>query len=193
MKNKLIVFEGIDGSGKTTLTKMLNQRLNDLKIKSIRLEDLENKKIGFNLIKPFIKSQADINSSLFFYIASAINKSQKIQNLLKDSWVICDRYVYSTLAYHKLRGANMKLIPDLKLLPIIKPDYYFLITCHEKTRRVRLEKKGTLSPEDQVPKSKGSLPNRTEAEYKKFKPIIIDNSKSIDDSLSQILNYLPLK
>jgi len=43
MKNKLIVFEGIDGVGKTTLSKLLRDKLINQGIKTIRFEDIEKK------------------------------------------------------------------------------------------------------------------------------------------------------
>lgn len=114
MKNKLVVFEGIDGVGKTTLSILLRDKLIDQGIKTIRYEDIERENCGFNLIKPFIKTQVPIDSSLLFYIASAIYKSQQIEKLLKHYWVICDRYIYSTFAYHKIRNADFSFIPDIK-------------------------------------------------------------------------------
>ena len=64
----------------------------------MRYEDYERSDVGFNILKPFIKKNTPIDSSLFFYLASAINKSAMIEKLLKQSWVIADRDVYSTFA-----------------------------------------------------------------------------------------------
>ena len=44
MKNKLVVFEGIDGVGKTTLSGLLRDKLVQHGIKAVRYEDIENKK-----------------------------------------------------------------------------------------------------------------------------------------------------
>ncbi|MDO8499777.1 MAG: hypothetical protein Q7S66_03905 [bacterium] len=55
MKNKLVVFEGIDGVGKTTLCSALKHELAKRGIMAILYEEIENKKSGFNKIKSFIK------------------------------------------------------------------------------------------------------------------------------------------
>ncbi len=190
MKNKLIVFEGIDGSGKSLLCRSLVKELKRKKINAVCYEDIENKNHGFNLIKPFIKSETPISASLYFYIASAIYKSQIIKNLLKKNWVVCDRYIFSTLVYHQLRGANIKDLPPYKKLGIIEPDYYFLITVPEKIRAERLMGRALNNPDDLKKKTKGSLFDKTENGYKKFKPIIIDNSSSVKESTEKILSII---
>ena len=62
-----------------------------------------------------------IAGSHLFYLASAIYKSQKLKNYLKTLGHL-DRYFYSTMAYHKAKGSNLKisLISDL-----LKLDYGF--------------------------------------------------------------------
>lgn len=178
MKNKLIVFEGIDGVGKTTLSKLLQNRLVKQGFKTVRYEDVEEKNSGFNQIKPFIKTQATIDSSLLFYISSAIYKSQQIEKILKHNWVICDRYIYSTLAYHKIRNANMSLIPNIKKIPVRLPDFLFLIKVNDKIRLKRIKIRSSNTDYDYKVKTNKNLIGKMEKELEEFKPIIIDNSYS---------------
>ena len=176
MKNKLIAFEGIDGVGKTTLSKLLRDRLVKQGFKIVRYEDIEEKNSGFNQIKPFIKTQTPINSSLLFYIASAIYKSQQIEKLLKHNWVICDRYIYSTFAYHKIRKADMSLMRDMKKLPIQLPDFLFLIKVNDDIRLKRTKFRSNNNAYDFKIKTNKNLIGKMEKELERFKPIIIDNS-----------------
>ena len=178
MKNKLIIFEGIDGVGKTTLSKLLQNKLEKLGFKTVRYEDIEEKNSGFNQIKPFIKTQVPIDSSLLFYIASAIYKSQQIKELLKHNWVICDRYIYSTFAYHKIRNANMSFIPDMKRIPIRLPDFLFLIKVNDAIRLKRTKARSDNNAYDFKIKTSSNLIGKMEKELEEFKPIIIDNSYS---------------
>jgi dTMP kinase len=128
MKNKLIVFEGIDGVGKSTIIRELKRRLTLRGIKAICYEEVEDKKRGFNKIKSFIRRKVPIESSLLFYLASSVYKSALISRLLKNSWVLCDRYVYSTLAYHRVNGVSRRLISRWADVPLKKPDFLFLLT-----------------------------------------------------------------
>jgi dTMP kinase len=196
MKNKLIVFEGIDGVGKTTLSKLLQDRLVKQGVKTVRYEDIEEKNSGFNQLKPFIKTQAPINSSLLFYISSAIYKSQQIEKLLKHNWVICDRYIYSTLAYHKIRNADMSLIPDVKKIPLRLPDFLFLLKVNDNIRLKRIKARSNNTDDLKIKTSK-NLVGKMEKELEKFKPIIIDNSylTSVDviENIYAIVNILSNK
>lgn len=142
---------------------------------AIRYEDLENKESGFNLIKPFIKESTSIDSSLFFYISSAIYKSETIKNLLNEHWVICDRYIYSTLAYHKVRGADISCL-QLDLMPIIQADFLFLIKTKEEIRISRLNKRKKSNKADFQPNSSNNSVGKMELELEKFASIVIDNS-----------------
>jgi len=190
MKNKLIVFEGIDGVGKTTLAKLLRDNLIKLGFEAVLYEDLEEKNKGFNLIKPFIKEQVSINSSLFFYIASVIHKSQNINELLKKNFVICDRYIYSTIAYHVVRGADKSLI-NMKKLPIIWPDFLFLIKTQEKIRLERVKKRKKNNICDLKVKTNKNLIGKMEKELENFSPITINNSYNSPDIVSNtILNII---
>lgn len=176
MKNKLIVFEGIDGVGKTTFSKLLKDKLISQGTKTIRFEDIEEKNSGFNLIKPFIKTQTPINSSLLFYLASAIYKSWQIEKLLKHNWVICDRYIYSTLAFHKIKKADLSSVLDIKKIPIRLPDFLFLIKVADNVRLKRIKNRLANNAYDFKAKTNRNFLGKMEKELEEFKPIIIDNS-----------------
>jgi len=193
MKNKLIVFEGIDGVGKTTLSKLLQKKLVKAGYNIVRYENIEDKNGGFNKIKPFIKTKVPINSSLFFYIASALYKSQQIEKLLKHNWVICDRYIYSTYAYHTIRNANMSLIPDIKKIPIRLPDFVFLIKVDDDIRLQRAKTRSDNNIHDGKAKTKNNIVGRMEKELELFKPIIIDNSgPNVFNALKKIYTVIKI-
>lgn len=190
-KNKLIVFEGIDGVGKTTISKLVSEKLVEGGIPAIRYEDFEEKNKGFNIIKPFIKKMVPINSSLFFYVSSGIYKSEIIKNLLREKWVLCDRYIYSTIAYHKTKGANINLLPNLTELPIIMPNFFFLVKTKENIRIKRIKKRKNNIKQDLKSKKKGNPVQKMEMELEKFKPIIVDNSSpDIDKTIKKISNII---
>lgn len=191
MKGKLIVFEGIDGVGKSSISSALTQWLNEHNYEAIRYEDVENTKQGFAILKPFIKKNVSIDTSLLYYLASSSYKSQVITKLLERSWVICDRYLYSTLAYHSTRGANLHMI-NIPYLSVRKPDYLFLIKVPDEIRLQRLKYRTLNERIDFHRNSARSVFARTEKCLEKFNPIIIENSSTIDTTLKRILKEIAI-
>ena len=105
MAGKFIVFEGIDGAGKTTQTKLLAKRLNSLG-KSVYLTaeptDLESGR-ELRRILGGEKKKSDCEIATLFAIdriAHNTDKEKGIESMLEAGYdVICDRYYYSSLAY----------------------------------------------------------------------------------------------
>lgn len=196
MKNKLIIFEGIDGVGKSTLSVELKKKLVHLGVKTIFYEEYEKKIKNFNSLKPFIKStvaKSSIDSSLLFYLSSALYKSVVIRKLLKKSWVICDRYIYSTMAYHQTRGASKKIISSIYDFGILKPDFVFLITVDESIRKHRVRNKGLIEKDDLIPKKIGNIVYNTEKYLKALKLKEISNNESLDKTVASILEIITKK
>lgn len=184
--NKLIVLEGIDGVGKTTIALELKKFIKKRGLPVIIFEDYEKKHPGFNSLKPLVKN-IPITGSHFFYIASSIYKSEIIKKLLKKYWVICDRYFYSTNAYHKTKGSNLKIT---ELSDLIKPDYAFLLTLDEKIRQKRVQQKSIITKQDLISKTKGALPFNMEKRLKNMKLKEIDNSTSLEDTMKKITSSI---
>lgn len=99
---KLIAFEGIDGSGKTTQVKLLKKTL-EKKGKKIFLTKNPTRKgpIG-RLIHQVLKGKIKIPLISFQYLYSADRQVQQleiIEHLKKGKIVITDRYFWSSVAY----------------------------------------------------------------------------------------------
>jgi dTMP kinase len=102
---KFIVFEGIDGSGKTTQIKMLAERLkkNGEKV-YVTAEPTVSTSGGIirDALSGAIKRTTCELAALFVWdrINHNINKTNGINKMLADGFtVISDRYYYSSLAY----------------------------------------------------------------------------------------------
>jgi dTMP kinase len=125
--NTLIVFEGIDGSGKSVQAKMLAERLrrqghNVVSTHSPRYE----KPIGKFIKDALHGKHGDFrNLSPYFsglpYLLDFATQKESLVAALKIGMVVADRYFYSTLAFHgaKLdgaaRGKFIKFAQDLML------------------------------------------------------------------------------
>ena len=140
---KLIVFEGLNKTGKTTLINVLNNKLKEKGLKvAMFKEPVTNK--PFDKFYNILDFKLD-NDVLFFLMNSNRLYGQDIlKNLLKENdFVLCDRYYYSTLAYQVLNQKNEKLlkkIMDIMLQEklIISPDliFYLKITTFDELKKI---------------------------------------------------------
>lgn len=109
MEGKILVFEGLDGSGKETQTKLLEKRLKDKGMKVVRIEfpNYDNKYSLF--VKEYLNGNfgEDVDPyvvSVFFSLDRFGIYKSKIKQYIDDGYiVICDRYVYSNLIYQGSR------------------------------------------------------------------------------------------
>lgn len=130
MRGKFIVFEGIDGCGKSTQVKRFVERLfasdkyvhlvmtrepfRDMHIRNVLREDDDVTSKAEKLAQLFIKDRFT-------------HAHELIEPLLnKGIHVVCDRYKLSTLAYQSAQGLDMNdLIARHKGLPV--PDITFIV------------------------------------------------------------------
>ena len=111
-----ITFEGGEGSGKSTQTRLLYRRLNKLAIPVLLTHEPGVTSLG-KKITSLLKWSKNINispiSELLLFNAS---RAQLIDEILKPSldkgtFVICDRYYDSTIAYQSYaRGLDLDMV-----------------------------------------------------------------------------------
>ncbi len=99
MTGKFIVLEGIDKSGKTTLSRSIKEKLAENKKDVFYThEPTEFFDSGLNIIDHLKRNEYLILTAMF--MRDRINHNRKIEEHLKmGKYVICDRYTLSTLAY----------------------------------------------------------------------------------------------
>ena len=104
---KLIVFEGIDGSGTTSQAKELQKRLIDKQKEKVYFtKEPSDGHIG-SLLRTFLKNTScdiDRTSMCLLFVADRIQhtKDEILPNLKNGETVICDRYIWSTWAYQSI-------------------------------------------------------------------------------------------
>ncbi|MAJ50748.1 MAG: dTMP kinase [Flammeovirgaceae bacterium] len=143
IKGKLITFEGIDGSGKSTQIKKLESRLKKLKINYITYREPGGTSLSEKIRQILLDKEnmelSYISEGLLFAAARAQLVKEKIRpDLDSGKVVICDRFIDSTIAYQgygreldvqKLVSINEiateGLIPDITFLLDIKPENAF--------------------------------------------------------------------
>ena len=153
MYNKVIVFEGIDGSGKSFHLNAASSYLKKKKIKHIKLREPGGSKNSEKLRKLLLSNKSDFEKKtdlLIYLSARSENFHKKIKPNLKKKVILIDRFVDSTIAYqHYGFGINRNIINSLNrfILGNFKVDFTFLHIVKKKifVKRSRLKKIDTIN------------------------------------------------
>ena len=152
-KKKIIVFEGIEGSGKSY---HLNNVANFLKKKKIKFIKIREPGGNYNSekIRKLIlnkKSSFNKNTDLLLYLSARSENIELIKKHLGKKIILIDRFVDSTIAYqHYGMGVNLNLINTINkfLLGNIKIDFTFLNLVNNRNMRARLSQRKKLNRYD---------------------------------------------
>ena len=161
-----IVFEGVEGCGKSFQSKKLFNKLKKNKIDAILTREpggTKSSELIRNLIlKDYfsknLKEKFDKYTDTLLYLAARnehiINKIKPA--LEKKKVVICDRFTDSTLAYQVYgKKVDINFINNIhkKILQNLKPNLVFILKVSEKSSRARLKKRKTKNRYDNFAKS----------------------------------------
>tara|TARA_B100002051_G_C16429828_1_gene483662 strand:+ start:34 stop:648 length:615 start_codon:yes stop_codon:yes gene_type:complete len=197
-KKPIIVFEGIEGSGKTYHIKKVSNFLDKNKIKYIKIREpggcLNSEKIRKLILSK--KSNFDKNTDLLLYLAARSENINLINKFYKKKIILIDRFTDSTIAYqHYGMGVDLKIIKTINnfLLKKIKVNFTFLNVVNKKNLLKRLKKRKSLNRYDQFDANfynkvqKGFLKL---AKFNKKTYKIIDSNLDIKKNEELIINKL---
>jgi dTMP kinase len=151
---RFVTFEGIDGCGKSTISKKVYERLKGEGVDVVLTFEPTDSYIG-RFVQRCIKEQGDPFVTAFTFIADRIQHSKLIGEWLDDGKVVlCDRYAESTYAY---QGAQLedylenpiRWLQDLSK-NILVPDRTFLFVLDPKVSLMRIEGRNDLIPFERV-------------------------------------------
>ena len=176
--NLFIVCEGLSGAGKTEFAKALSKKTNALYFKT--------PPYSLNRFRSLIDKNFNYKYRYYFYLLSVFLSSEKIKKILKKQPVICDRYIYTTLAFHSAIGIKTH---NIKYFDFLYPaDITFFVDCKNNVRLKRLYKRGlTYNDEMEV---KLNTDKKFLKEYKKFSMIRLDNSGTLEETLDQAIVHI---
>lgn len=144
-----ITFEGIDGSGKTTQAKLLCEKLNSFSLQFISFREPGGTEISEKIRNILLDPAKDVmnyyTETLLFLAARSQNVYKNIDPAIDENkWIICDRYIDSTIAYQGYgRELNINFLLRLNEFAIQKrmPDMTFLIDISIENAQKRLIEK----------------------------------------------------
>jgi dTMP kinase len=141
--NMLIVFEGIDGSGKATQIRKLTAhlKLKGKKCAVLAYPDMHGP-LG-RAIDDLLHGGLELPAEAQFYVflADIARDQKRLCGALKaNDVVILDRYCFSTVAYQKCKGmAEKKAVGLVESAELVAPDLVLLLDLDAKTASARKE------------------------------------------------------
>ena len=154
MSNKpIIVFEGIEGSGKSHHISVVSRYLNKKKINHIKIREPGGNPNSEKIRKLILnnKSNFNKNTDLLLYMAARSENIDVIKKSFNKKIILIDRFTDSTIAYqHYGMGADLNLIKTLNksLLKNIKVSFTFLNIVNRRNLQERLKKRKSLNRYD---------------------------------------------
>ena len=185
-KGLFIVLDGMDGSGKSEMVKLLHNYLFSKsksyrilttreptsgrygkEIRQILASDKSPKENAEKLLGLFIKDREEHAKDS---ILPFLKKSNGDVNI-----VLCDRYYYSTIAFQAVQGLDMKMLIE-KNKKFLKPDIAFIMDLKPETALERIKKRKKEKFENI-----GFMKNLRD-KFLQLPKILKDNMKIIDAS-----------
>ena len=193
-KGKFIVFEGMDGTGKSTISKRINEWLTSIGKQVVLTKEPGGSTIG-NKCREIILYNTSINklTDILLFLAS---RNEHIYRVLKPGVeegkiILCDRYVYSSFVYQGFMNNNFKQVyklhKDLKVL--FEPDLLLIFKANPDVTIKRLSNGDKFEMHDRSYFEKIQNYYLTEIPKlasEKCKVEIIDANLSIDDIFENV-------
>jgi dTMP kinase len=141
----LIVFEGIDGSGKSTQAEILLKKLDERGYSAVYYREPSDSKWGRE-----IKRKAQFADSLtpqeelelFQKDREANVKNNLMPSLERNEVILLDRYYFSTIAYQGAKGIDPESIRKRNEAFVVKPDLVFILDIDASQGLERIESRG---------------------------------------------------
>ena len=178
-KKPVIVFEGIEGSGKSHHISVISKYLKRNKIAFIKLREPGGNINSEKIRKLILDKKSNFNkiTDLLLYLAARSENIELIKKYYKKKIILIDRFTDSTIAYqHYGFGVDLKLINFINnhLLKKFKVDYTFLNIVNYKNMVKRLKLRKSLNRYDKfnsrfyqnVQKGFLKLANKNKKKYK---------------------------
>ena len=188
-KKPIIVFEGIEGTGKSHHIRRVTSYLKKRKKKFIHIREPGGSKNSEKIRKLILSNKSTFNeyTDLLLYLAA---RSENIELIKKNSGkkiILIDRFSDSTIAYqHYGMGINLRFIKNINdyLLKNINIDFTFLNIVNQENMKNRLMKRKNLNRYD---KFNNSFYNKVQLGFLKILKRNPKNYMKINSNLN--INY----
>ena len=149
----VIVFEGIECSGKTSHCNFVSRYLKKKGIHFYKIREPGGSRNSEKIRKLILNKRSNFekNTDLLLYLASRSENIKELKKHYKKKVILIDRFIDSTVAYqHHGLGVNLSLIKMInkELLKNFKVNFTFLNVVNKKNMQKRLKLRKTLNRYD---------------------------------------------
>lgn len=150
-----VTFEGIDGSGKSTISKLVYEQLKSKDYNVVLTFEPTDTWIG-KQVQKCIEADADPFITAFTFTADRLEHGKQIQKWLDENKIVlCDRYAESTYAYQGAQLQDIIKDPIIWLKELIKnripiPDRTYIFVIEPKKSLNRIQNRNNLIPFERV-------------------------------------------
>jgi dTMP kinase len=197
-KKPVIIFEGVEGSGKSHHILNVSKYLKRNKYSFIKLREPGGNYNSERIRKLILdkKSNFNKNTDLLLYLAARSENIHMLKKYYKKKIILIDRFIDSTIAYqHYGFGVNLNFINYLNsfILKDFKVDYTFINTVSKTNMIKRLKLRKSLNRYDKfdskfyekVQKGFLQLANKNKKKYK-----VINSNLDIDYNQDLVLQVV---
>jgi dTMP kinase len=200
-KGLFISIEGLDGSGKTTQVKHIQEYLHSKNIKTLLLREPGGTKIGEkvrDILLDARNTEMDSVAEMLLYASSRAQiMAEKVIPALEDGIaVICDRFIDSSIAYQGYgRQLDINEVYNVNFTAVrhILPDITFFLDQHPDTS---LRRRKEASTADRLENEEMEFHKRVYMGYKELcsrypeRIKVLDAGKSIEEIGKEITEQL---
>ncbi|MEL6457077.1 MAG: dTMP kinase [Cyanobacteria bacterium J06641_2] len=192
MQGKLIVFEGVEGCGKTTQMQLCYEWLQSLGIAVVTTREPGGTELGLHLRSLLLENTKDeaisATTELLLYAA---DRSQHVEqellpNLKSGKIILCDRYLDSTVAYQGYgRNLDINLIHQLNSIATsgLKSDLTLWLDLDVEQGMARKRKSGDKA--DRIEQEKIDFHRRVQKGYKDQAALSPERNLKIEADLNK--------
>jgi|TARA_Y100000389_G_scaffold94075_1_gene90729 dTMP kinase len=197
-KKPVIVFEGIEGSGKSHHISFVSRYLKKNNIDHIKIREPGGNPNSEKIRKLILNKNSNFNkiTDLLLYFASRSENIKTLKKYYKKKIILIDRFTDSTIAYqHYGFGIDLKFINFVNklLLKDFRVDYTFLNVVNKGNMIKRLKLRKSLNRYDKfnnifyknVQKGFLKLAKKNRTKYK-----IINSNLSIKYNQNEIIQFI---
>jgi len=189
-RGTFICIEGIDASGKTTQARRLVKNLRRKGLDAVYTTEPSSGRVG-RLIRRYVldrKKRVPIAVEALLFAADRVEhvETEIKPALEKGKVVVCDRYVYSTLAYQGAAGLDLKWIELINRFALVPDLALFLDVPHAIVEK-RLKRKRSVM---ETPLNQQRVREVYMSMVRDGRLVLVDGNKSVVDVAQDILKVV---